>query len=105
MDGTVQRIEAYRTGMAAVTLGAGRNKTTDTVFPYVGIQFHKKRGEPVKKGEPILELFGETSEAVDRALEILKEAVHLEAARPGKNGRQNVEEPLESLILKEIVEL
>ena len=105
VEGTVQRIEAYRTGMAAVTLGAGRNKTTDTVFPYVGIQFHKKRGEPVKRGEPILELFGETSEAADRALEILKEAVHLETARPGQNGRQNVEEPLESLILKEIVEL
>jgi thymidine phosphorylase len=105
VEGTVQKIEAYRTGMAAVTLGAGRNKTTDTVFPYVGIQFHKKSGESVKEGEPILELYGETSEAADRALEILKEAVHIETARAGKNERHNEEEPLGSFILKEIVEL
>jgi len=99
-DGKIQRIEAYKTGLASVVLGAGRNKTTDSVYPYVGIHFFKKRGEPVGQGESVLELYAESEKAAEEALSILREAVHI--GPPGQEGR-----PLlpRSLILKEIVAL
>ncbi len=99
-DGLIQRIEAYKTGLSTVVLGAGRNKTTDSVYPYVGILFFRKRGEPVQAGEPILELYAETDQAADEALSILREAVHI-ACKSEETGPAF----RKSLVLKEIVAL
>lgn len=121
--GWIGRIEAYKTGVASVVLGAGRNKTTDAVYPYVGIQFFRKRGEPVQEGDPILELYAETEQAADEALSILNEAVHIQegvgetiptgvggtsgvARAFGANGSKQIRRGThESLVLKEIVAL
>jgi pyrimidine-nucleoside phosphorylase len=99
-DGKIQRIEAYKTGLASVVLGAGRNKTTDSVYPYVGIHFFKKRGEPVGQGESVLELYAESENAAEEALSILREAVHI--GPPDQKGGSSLSR---SLILKEIVAL
>ncbi|MFQ3620501.1 MAG: thymidine phosphorylase, partial [Spirochaetales bacterium] len=98
-SGWVQKIEAFKTGLAAVTLGAGRNKTTDSVYPYVGIVFYKKRGEVVQKGEPIAELYAEKETDAEKALVLLQEAVHLESGSPPRVS------PPSSLILREIAAL
>jgi pyrimidine-nucleoside phosphorylase len=79
-DGVVARIEAFKTGMAGVYLGAGRSKTTDPVYPNVGIIFYKKRGEIVRREEPLCEIFGETDEAADAALGLLRDAFHIAGA-------------------------
>jgi pyrimidine-nucleoside phosphorylase len=76
-DGTVSRIEAHKAGMAGVLLGAGRNKTTDPVYPNVGIVFHKKRGEAARRDEPLCDIFAETDAAADAALKLLEEAFHI----------------------------
>ncbi|MCX7787929.1 MAG: thymidine phosphorylase [Spirochaetes bacterium] len=99
-DGRIQRIEAYKTGLATVVLGAGRNKTTDSVYPYVGIHFFRKKGESVQEGEPILELYGETDPSANEALSILRQAVHI-----ASNSEETSPLHPRSLVLKEIVAL
>lgn len=60
-------IEAYKTGLAGVTLGVGRNKTTDTVCAESGIILHKKSGDYVKKGDILMELFGKNEDCLPEA--------------------------------------
>lgn len=99
-DGRILRIEGYKTGLASVVLGAGRNKTTDSVYPYVGIHFFRKSGDLVRQGESVLELYAESDKAADEALSILQEAVHI--GFRDQEGEPNLPK---SLILKEIVAL
>ena len=41
-------------GLAAMSLGAGREKTTDAIDPGVGFVLEKKVGDAVAKGEPLV---------------------------------------------------
>lgn len=68
-------IEAYKTGMAGVTLGVGRNKTTDSVCPEAGIILNKVSGEYVKKGELLMEIYGKNQECLEDAKFQLEKAV------------------------------
>lgn len=52
-EGYVQSIDAEGYGLAALLLGAGRNKKEDTVDYGAGITVFKKRGDYVKAGEPL----------------------------------------------------
>ena len=89
------RVEAYKTGLAAVYLGAGRNKTDDPVFPDVGILFEKKRGDKVKRGETLLRYYAEKETDAEAAEKLLAQAMHV-AERP---------ETAKPMILKEIAAL
>jgi thymidine phosphorylase len=40
-------------GIALAILGGGREKKEDTIDPAVGLQFHKRIGDRVEKGEPL----------------------------------------------------
>ena len=53
-EGYVQSIDAEGYGLAALLLGAGRNKKEDTVDYSAGITVLKKRGDYVKAGEPLV---------------------------------------------------
>jgi pyrimidine-nucleoside phosphorylase len=88
----VSRIDAWKIGHAAVGLGVGRNRTEDQVSPTAGIQFHKKRGDPVKKGDLLMTVWGRDEASLDAALPRLAEAVEYSPAPP----------PARKLILKEI---
>jgi len=78
-------INAYKTGMAGVTLGVGRNKTTDPVCPDAGIILHKRTGEQVHKGDLIMEIFGKDEACLKPALEQLTAAVTYTTNPPDKN--------------------
>ena len=54
--GHLQSLDALLVGRTAVALGAGRDKKEDAVDLSAGIILHKKPGERVAAGEPILEL-------------------------------------------------
>ena len=41
-------------GIALATLGGGREKKEDKIDPAVGLEFHKRIGERVEKGEPLV---------------------------------------------------
>jgi len=52
-DGSISQVHARLVGEAAVMLGAGRAKKSDSVDHAVGIVIHKKVGDRVRKGEPL----------------------------------------------------
>jgi pyrimidine-nucleoside phosphorylase len=53
-DGFVTGIDTEGVGMAAVALGAGRQRTDSKIDPAVGFTLLRKVGEAVKAGEPVV---------------------------------------------------
>ena len=91
-DGYISRISAWEIGHASVQLGVGRSRTEDSVCPTAGVQFHHKRGCPVKAGDSIMTVWAADEAGLASALPKLAGAVEysLEPPAPRK------------LILKEI---
>lgn len=56
-SGTVTSMNALAIGIAAWRLGAGRARKEDTVSAGAGITLHKKPGEHVSQGDPLLTLY------------------------------------------------
>ena len=54
VSGTVTAVDALGIGKAAFVLGAGRSRSDQPVHPGVGIIVHKKVGERVEVGEPLV---------------------------------------------------
>jgi len=52
-EGGIERIDAYKIGIAALKTGAGREKKEDSVDLKAGIKLLKVEGEEVKKNEPV----------------------------------------------------
>ena len=78
-------INAFKTGMAGVTLGVGRNKTTDPVCPDAGMILHARTGDFVHKGDLIMEIFGKDKDCLEVALPMLQDAVVYTPDQPEKN--------------------
>jgi len=54
--GMVTAADAYQLGRAAFVLGAGRERADQAVHPGVGVLVHKKVGERIEAGEPMVTL-------------------------------------------------
>lgn len=54
--GVIQAIDAEAVGVASMLLGGGRQKASDAVDPRVGITVHKRIGDRVDAGEPLVTL-------------------------------------------------
>jgi pyrimidine-nucleoside phosphorylase/thymidine phosphorylase len=74
-DGRVIRLAARALGRAAMLLGAGRERVDSLIDPAVGIVFHKKVGDLVVEGEPILTLRLNHPGRLKEAMELVKSAV------------------------------
>ncbi len=81
-DGYLQRLDALGVGVASWRLGAGRARKEDPVQAVAGIELHKKPGDSVKRGEPLMTLRTATPERFDRALESLEGAFEIGASVP-----------------------
>lgn len=75
-------VDAYKTGMAGVTLGVGRNKTTDPVCPDAGLIMNRRSGDYVKAGEKICEIYGKDENCLTEALNQMKNAVQYSSEKP-----------------------
>ena len=76
-------LDAFKTGLAGVYLGVGRNKATDDVCFDAGIVMHKKTGAEVRKGELILEVYGKDEECLAPAVALLEsEAISYSPEKP-----------------------
>ncbi|MDR3192374.1 MAG: thymidine phosphorylase [Treponema sp.] len=91
-DAHVARIDAGKVGHAGVTLGVGRNRMEDTVSPGAGLEFHRKRGDRVRRGDLVMSVWARDGESLRAALPALEEAVEYSPAPP----------PPRKLVLKEI---
>jgi pyrimidine-nucleoside phosphorylase len=67
-EGAVAEIVADSIGTAAMLLGAGRATKESTIDLSVGLVLHKKIGDSVKQGEPLVTIHS-NSEAVDEVVE------------------------------------
>jgi len=81
-DGVLTRLDAYAVGVAAWRLGAGRARKEDPVQAAAGILCLAKPGEPVRAGEPVLELHTDTPDAVPYALAALDGAIDVGDTAP-----------------------
>ena len=68
--------------VAIVVLGGGREKKEDSIDPGVGIVFHKKTGDAVKKGEPLCTLHYNADARLAEARELIDRAYRITPAPP-----------------------
>jgi pyrimidine-nucleoside phosphorylase len=81
-DGRVVALECRASGHAAMLLGAGRETVDSVIDPAVGIVFHRKTGDLVVQGEPLLTLHVNNRARLDEALALLKGAVRVGREAP-----------------------
>src|ERR1700692_2053676 len=55
-DGFIAATQCEQLGVACVVLGGGREKKEDTIDPAVGLEFRKRIGDAVERGEPLCTL-------------------------------------------------
>lgn len=72
--GFLAAIDCERLGMASVVLGAGREHAHDEIDHAVGFEMHKKLGDYVKEGAPLLTIFYNSEERRQRAEGMLQTA-------------------------------
>ncbi len=74
-NGVISDINSLEVGLSAVQLGAGRLKSDDKIDPKAGIMVHKKIGDRVSDGDPLMTVYTDKPEALDAVVARLKAAV------------------------------
>ena len=80
--GYVSHVDALEVGRIAALLGAGRMTRDDAIDPGAGIEFLKKRGEEVSKGEIIAHLYAGEASRARQCARLLRRAIKLAWKRP-----------------------
>ncbi|MHB9295820.1 pyrimidine-nucleoside phosphorylase [Pillotina sp. SPG140] len=80
--GFIGRIHAGKVGHAGVALGIGRENVEDSVWPTAGIQFHKKHGDTISKGEPVMTVWARNQEGLEQALPLLHDSIEYSTEKP-----------------------
>ncbi len=85
-DGYISGIRAEQIGIAAMTLGAGRETKDSQIDHSVGIELMKKRGDKVNGGEPLAVICANNAEKADQVKELVLRAIEIsqEPPEPGK---------------------
>jgi pyrimidine-nucleoside phosphorylase len=81
-SGYVESLDALLVGYTAVALGAGREKKGDAVDLSAGIVLHKKPGDAVKAGDPIMELHYNDPALLTLALTLAEQAAVIGGEAP-----------------------
>ncbi len=81
-DGRVAAIACRSVGHAAMLLGAGREKVDSRIDPAVGLVLHKKVGDLVVEGEPMLTLHVNDRQRLGEALHLLGDAIRIAPEAP-----------------------
>lgn len=68
-------IDAYKVGLSCISLGVGRQKTSDKVDADSGIIFAKKQGDYVKRGEKIMDIYAKNQDSLEKGKQELENAV------------------------------
>ncbi len=81
-DGFVAGLDALEIGIAAMELGAGRATKDDAIDPGVGLELLKKRGDRVKKGEPMVRFHHHRERGLAGAVARVAKAYRIAARKP-----------------------
>ena len=85
--GFLQSLDALLVGRTAVALGAGRDKKSDPVDVSAGIILHKKPGERIAAGDPIMELRYNDASRLDNALSLARQAIVIGDGAPAEEAQ------------------
>jgi pyrimidine-nucleoside phosphorylase len=78
----VTAIRCRAVGHAAMLLGAGRETVDSRIDPAVGFLLHKKVGEAVTAGEPLVTVHVNDRARLEQALSMLRAAIRIGSAAP-----------------------
>jgi pyrimidine-nucleoside phosphorylase len=81
-DGFIAATQCEQFGVACVVLGGGREKKEDTIDPAVGLEFHKRIGDAVKRGEPLCTLYYNANGRLAEARHLVETAYRIEPEKP-----------------------
>jgi len=82
--GFVAAIDSEAVGLAAMALGAGRERSTDAIDPAVGFMIEKKVGDAVKAGEPLVTVHYNDAKRLDDVKARLLRAWRIDDKVPAK---------------------
>ena len=82
--GYIAAINALEVGLTSVTLGAGRQISSDNIDPKAGIVLHRKKGDAVEKGESLMTVYTDKKNELENAAARLKEAVTYSTERQSR---------------------
>lgn len=91
--GHVVDIHPRELGLVAITLGAGRERITDSIDPAAGLVLHKKLGDPVGRGEPLVTVHTRRPEV---NTERILGAIHITDAPPPQSAPPLIIERMEA---------
>ncbi len=80
--GYITEIETKNVGLAAMMLGAGREKKDDKIDPAVGIWLTKRHGDYIKAGEELAVFHVNDSGNLEDAISVFKSAYKIEEKEP-----------------------
>src|SRR5206468_362256 len=80
--GVLTRLDALAVGVAAWRLGAGRARKEDAVSPTAGVVLFAKPGDPLRAGQPLLELHSDDPARFESALAALDGAIDVGTSAP-----------------------
>ena len=72
--GFITAINCEQLGTALATLGGGREKKEDTIDHAVGLEFHKRIGDRVEKGEPLVTIHYNSGAKLAEAQSLIAES-------------------------------
>jgi pyrimidine-nucleoside phosphorylase len=74
-DGFIHAYDTMRIGAASMLLGAGRQVYDDPIDHGVGLIVHKKIGDRVQRGEPLIDIFARNKAVAEQVVPMLQDAV------------------------------
>jgi pyrimidine-nucleoside phosphorylase len=74
-DGVIARIETEQIGVAAMRLGAGRQRLEDAIDHGAGLTMHVRLGQQVSRGEPLATLHFNTADRAADAMKLVQQAI------------------------------
>ncbi len=84
-SGFIKSIKTDEIGWALIKIGAGRKKENDKLDYMAGIEFIKKVGDKVNKGDAIFKIFGNDSDRLNHAKNMLQNTYNLTKTKINKD--------------------
>jgi pyrimidine-nucleoside phosphorylase len=81
--GIVTATDCQQFGTALATLGGGREKKEDSIDHAVGLEFHKRIGDRVEKGEPLATIHYNSGAKLPEAKSLIAASYQIGDAAPG----------------------
>ncbi len=81
-DGFMNYLNTESLGWVGVAIGAGRKINTEPVDFQAGLEFHKRQGDPVKKGDILYSIFSKSDELSEVALQRLEQCTEISLQTP-----------------------